>query len=84
MLGAHGNLRLTIRWSSRVFFFHFGRPWQPMLGHQVVIENTLVCWVPMATYAWPSFCQVLFQTSTTDFANLLADRPAPRQAAGGR
>ena len=67
MLGAHGNLYLAIRWSLKIFLYG-GCQWQPMLGHQVVIENTLVYWVPMATYAWPSFCQVLFQTLTTDFA----------------
>ena len=30
-----------------------------------------------------TFCWVLFHTASTDYANLLADRPAPRGAAGG-
>ena len=36
----------------------------------------------MATYAWPSFWYVLFESAPTDFTNPLADRPAPRGAAG--
>ena len=30
-----------------------------------------------------TFCWVLFHTASTDYVNLLADRPAPRGAAGG-
>ena len=30
-----------------------------------------------------TFCWVLFHTASTDYVNLLADRPAPREVVGG-
>ena len=40
-------------WSLKIYLYG-GCPWQPMRGHQVVIENIFVYWVPSATYAWAS------------------------------
>ena len=36
-----------------------------------------------ANHLASTFCWLLFHNASTDFANLLADRPAPRRAARG-